>query len=321
MLPNINKFVSPNVNNENILHVITVISNACEFETRWKLMDEFIQRMVLTNNIALYIVEMVYNDQEFHTTHNTKYFTQNNISYLQLKCNDILWHKENMINLGIKYLFPCGWKYMAWLDGDIEFLNGDWANETIGKLQSYDILHLFESCFDLDKNKDTMFIHESFGTQWAKGIKTQMALKKQLIKLNHPGYAWACTRKFYDEIGIYDKGIVGHGDRIMALGIIGLASKAYGNVADCINFDIEQYINKYKNIKFGYVSGNILHYFHGFKKNRQYAERYEIIKNNNFTYNQITYDKHGILIWSEYATECIKNSLIEYFKIREEDEQ
>ena len=46
----------------------------------------------------------------------------NNKKHLQLNTNNIpLWHKENMINIGIRKLLPNNWKAVAWIDADIEF--------------------------------------------------------------------------------------------------------------------------------------------------------------------------------------------------------
>ena len=107
-------------NNEKIedkLNVISVISNVCEFKTRWRLMKEFIERMNSIQNINFYVVELAYDDQEFNVTNSS------NPNHLQIRTKYALWHKENMINIGIKKLLPSDWKSVAWIDGDIEFDN------------------------------------------------------------------------------------------------------------------------------------------------------------------------------------------------------
>ena len=42
------------------LHVITVISNVCQFKRRYELMEQFIKRMEGFNNVKIYIVELAY---------------------------------------------------------------------------------------------------------------------------------------------------------------------------------------------------------------------------------------------------------------------
>jgi hypothetical protein len=298
----------------NTLHVVAVVSNPCEYKIRWKLMKEFIDRMELTDGIELYVVEMVYNDQTFHITE------PNNTKHLQLRCSSILWHKENMINIGVKKLFPSNWQYMAWIDGDIEFTNKNWVSETIHKLNAFDIVQLFETCDDLDSSGIPMYIHKSFGSQWAISEKMQKALKKELIIPEHPGYAWACTRNFYDKIGIYDKSIIGYGDKIITYAIIRNKKLMYDVTLINANNDTIEYMNKFENIKFGFVNGKILHYYHGTKQNRQYFERAQLMLENKFDPTlQITYDENGILIPTEHMTDEFLEKILKYFKNRQED--
>ncbi len=42
-----------------------------------------------------------------------------------------LWHKENMINLGVKYSLPLDWQAMSWADADVEFDSAHWALDTL----------------------------------------------------------------------------------------------------------------------------------------------------------------------------------------------
>lgn len=99
---------------EDKLHVIAVVSNPCNYNIRYKLARDYLSRMEKEENCISYLVELVYGDQEFVLT------DPNNKRHLQLRANIPLWHKENMINLGIKYLLPEDWKAVAWVDADIE---------------------------------------------------------------------------------------------------------------------------------------------------------------------------------------------------------
>ncbi|ATZ80598.1 hypothetical protein BMW23_0551 [Bodo saltans virus] len=299
----------------NNIHVISVISNPCEYNVRWKLMNEFIERMQQTENIILYIVEMVYKNQDFTITNS------NNKNHLQLRCEHILWHKENMINLGVKQLLPYDWKYMAWIDGDIEFLNENWVNDTIKELQKNDIVQLFETCDDLDKNMIPMYIHKSFGEQWNKSDKHKKALQKELIQPDHPGYAWACTREFYDKIGgIYDRSIIGYGDRIIAYAIIQSFKNMYYDELENANNDALEYMKKFIGVRFGYIKGKILHHFHGKKENRQYDKRKFIMREHKFDpYTQIKYNDEGIIVPTDKMNNSFIEELIEFFKQRKED--
>jgi hypothetical protein len=67
-------------------------------------MNEFKERMNKVKNIKFYIVELAYEDQEFKITNST------NPNHLQLRTKYALWHKENLINIGISKLLPSDWK-------------------------------------------------------------------------------------------------------------------------------------------------------------------------------------------------------------------
>jgi hypothetical protein len=198
-------------NNEPIeekLHVIVVVSNPCLFGTRYILMKEFINRIeVEEKNVVLYVVELAYKNQNFIIT------DKNNKRHLQLRTDCPLWHKENMINLGVKYLLPKNYKAFAWIDADIEFENNTWAMDTLKILNgTKDIVQLFSHCVDMAKNKLTMRVFNSAGYQYTK----QNQYCGSGDNYWHPGYAWAITRKAYEKMGgLYEQAILGSGDNIM----------------------------------------------------------------------------------------------------------
>ena len=158
-------------NNEPIeekLNVIIVISNPCQYGTRYLLAREFVRRMELEeSNVDLYIVELAYNNQQFYVTE------KGNKKHLQIRTQTApLWHKENMINLGVKYLLPKKWKAFAWIDADVEFENATWALDTLKVLNGCkDVVQVFSHCVDMDKEKLTMKVFNSFGYQYAKKNK------------------------------------------------------------------------------------------------------------------------------------------------------
>jgi hypothetical protein len=101
---------------ETNLHVICVVSNPCLYKKRYELAIKFIRKMLKTDNVILYVVELVYGNEDFYITNST------NPLHLQLRTNTApIWHKENMINIGVNKLLPPEWKAFAWIDADIEF--------------------------------------------------------------------------------------------------------------------------------------------------------------------------------------------------------
>lgn len=136
------------------------------------------------------------------------------------------------------------------------------------------------------------------------------------------GFAWACTRKFYNSIGfIYDRGILGSGDFILSQSFFNFVNVACSRDDELLEYkkDISKHYNK-KDIKVGYIPTNIKHYFHGKKVNRQYADRNKILIKYNFDPNKhIKYDDSGIIIPTEMSKDFL-DDIMRYFMSRNEDE-
>ena len=98
-------------------YVVTVISNPVRYSRRWQLYKEFAHRMA-QQNIKLFTVECALGDRNFEIT------SADNPMNLQVRTKSELWHKENLINLGIRHL-PKNTKYICWIDADIEFQTED----------------------------------------------------------------------------------------------------------------------------------------------------------------------------------------------------
>ena len=104
---------------DDVLYVIAIISNPARFEKRYKLFKEFCKRMKTEKYVKLVTVELQQGCRPFATK-----------SMIKLRTDHEIWYKENLINIAVKHL-PHDWKYMAWIDTDLEFQNKDWARETI----------------------------------------------------------------------------------------------------------------------------------------------------------------------------------------------
>lgn len=308
---------------EDKLHVIIVVSNPCLYARRYILAREFIKRIECDEtNVILYVVEFAYGNQKFIMTE------KNNKNHLQIRVDIPIWHKENMINCGVQALLPSNWKAFAWIDADIEFESTTWALDTLKILNgSKDIVQLFSHALDMDKYKKTMTVFNSFGYQYTH----QKKYGSKGCEYWHPGFAWACTRKAYEKMeGLYEYGILGSSDNIMALSLIGNGIKGVdskstdGYKATVLNFQ-----NKVKNLRLGYVPGVIKHHFHGSKKNRKYTERWQILVSHLYDPFEHLDSEQGsntnnnkckVLIPSFKCSKDLISAIYNYFEERNEDE-
>ena len=301
------------------LHMIICISNPCQYMRRYRLAQDFKERMEKENDVILYIVELVYDlpgkiPQKHYIT------DSDNPRHLQLSTKTSpLWHKENMWNLGVA-LLPSDWKCVAFCDADISFENPHFAQDTLKVLNgTRDIVQMYSHCLDLNANLDAMSIFSSFGYQFSNNRK----YTRTGLNFWHPGYNVAMTREAYEQInGLYMHSILGSGDHNLFLCLLGNGtSSIMSNVSEGYKRSILCYQDKCKGLRIGYVNGIIKHYFHGTKKNRQYSERWKILVKHQYDpYKHIETDCQGLLVPSKECPSELLDDIMLYFESRNEDE-
>lgn len=305
--------IKNNIPIEEKLHMITCISNICNYSTRYSIARDFIKRIETNNSVLLYIVELCYNNQEFKTT------CSNNPRHLQIRTNQPpLWVKENLWNIGTS-LLPKDWKCVAFVDADIEFDNPHFAIDTLKILNgTRDIVQMHSHALDLDIKGDTMNIFSSFGHQ----VSMNRALNQTGPNYPHPGYNIAMSRKTYDKIGgLYQDSLLGSGDYNLCMSLVGKGIKSlHPNMSDGYKKSILEFEKKCKGLKMGYVPGLIRHTFHGHKNERYYNTRGQIlIKHQYDPYNHITIDFNGLMIPTVNCPQELLKDIYNYFKSRNED--
>ena len=206
-----------------------------------------------------------------------------NPRHLQVRTWDEIWHKENMMNLGIQRL-PSDWEYVAWIDADIQFQREDWIEETIHQLQHYMIVQMFQTAIDMAPDGCALATHYGF----CYSYHTNRPYTSKYYPNWHPGYCWAARREAIDYLGgLIDQAILGAGDRHMALALVGqgaasVEKRLHPNYHDMLSRWEEQ-ANRYIRRDIGFVPGSIFHHWHGKKKDRRYypAFRTKDIKTEN----------------------------------------
>ena len=318
---------------EQNLYVIAVISNPFRYKVRYALYRNF-EIYIKNSGAILYTVELAFNNRPFEVTQ------ENNPFHIQLRSDQELWHKENMMNIGVSRLPPNA-KYIAFVDADVTFSRPDWVNETLQQLQHYKVVQLFSHAQDLGPNFEPLFTHYGFcyrhvnkenpTINFIPGQCGEFHEASQFTKneIGHPGYAWATTRETLDKIGgIVENNILGSGDMYFARSLVGsLSVSPDGGLFPGINPQYSQWLLKYqervlKHIKknIGYVSGTLSHYWHGKKVNRGYNWRYKLLLKNNF--NPITdliKDSYGLIRIDEDNTQ-LRDDVRMYFLSRNEDD-
>lgn len=306
------------IDNETTLYVILPYFNFCKSRRRYILFMEFLERIKKYENIQIVISEAT-NTEEFDLPNDLEGL----YSHHGYKLNSEYWCKENLINLAVKQL-PLNWKYIAWIDADLTFLNENWVSDTIEALKESEFVQLFETAIHMGPHEEAMKIDKSFGymhkksnTEWRSDCK---------YGYWHCGFAWACNRYAYDKTnGLIDYSILGSGDYHMAMALINKVEESFPREKDRIHpsyyqklKDYEALIRIYK-IRLSYTPGTILHHWHGRREDRKYVERWNILYEHNYNPDQdIEYDEDGLLNLSNYGKR-MEMDIMQYFIERRED--
>lgn len=294
------------------LWIVTAVSNPARFRSRYDLYHRF-ERTCKSAGANLMTVELALGDRPFEVTEPNKF---NN---LQLRSWDEFWHKESMLNAGITRL-PRDWKYVAWIDADIDFVRPDWPEEIVHTLQHYEVIQCFQSAVDLGPDGEVIKAFESFMYSYVQGRPWPQG---QYYRQWHPGYAWAARREAIDALGgLIDYAILGSADHHMAWALLG----AVHHNAPNISKPYSKYLNVWqdralrhirKNV--GYMKGTINHHWHGRKKDRRYADRWKILQKYNYNPEwDIQRDWQGIYQFSDQGKR-MRNEIRAYVHSRNED--
>lgn len=326
------KFRQKYVPRQEILHIIVPLNNYMHFARRYELFVQFYNRIKKLPGTTLTIVEVALADEPFAITDQIAEFEKDlpadkHTTVVQMRTCDIIWHKENMINLGISML-PWDWKYCAWIDADVQFNNPRVVEDTIHQLRIHAIVQMFESAVNLGPRGETIDMYKSFCYQYlANGCNPPpKPAQMSAYAFWHPGFAWACTREAFETMGgLIDFAILGAGDHHMAYAFIGLVDYSYpGNVSESYQRKLREFQHRCGPLigNIGWTPGSIYHSWHGKFKDRRYRERWDILRECKFDPDRDIYrDYQGMIALRNHDARIqrMANLIILYFKQRNED--
>lgn len=321
------------------LYVVTVISNPQRFYSRYRLYQAF-EKMCADAGAVLYTVELALRDRHHEVTQH------DNPRHIQLRSPSELWHKENLINIGIGRL-PENWEYVAWIDADVQFARPDWVVETIHQLQHFKIVQMFSHAQDIgpqhDLGPDQKLSRpfQSFLCSFLEGEPLEgwsaVARKPGPGKpdhsgyaggakwwLWHTGYAWAARRSALADLGgLGDIAALGSADHHMAAALVGRVDDTIAQGMAPNYFDYwhrwQERAQRFINGNFGYVPGLLIHNWHGAKVNRKYVDRWRILLDEKFDpHHDLKYDPQGVLTLTD-RNPRLRSKIQAYFRQRNED--
>lgn len=286
---------------DNTLHVIGVIQNGARYHSRYRLFRQWLKKMQATQGVKVHVVESVFADRvaecDVDTNPNDGIY-----NYTRVHSRSEIWQKENLINLAVRYSLPRDWRYMAWVDCDVNFRNKLWAVNTIHQLQHFQVVQPWSDAVDLSFDGGVLQHFKSCGYYSAKHIpQAPSAQNPYKLPYGHVGFAWACTRHYYENIGkLLDFAILGAGDNHMAWSCLGKVDGTYNEAISqgykdaCLDFQRRAHYASGGII--GYTPGRLEHWFHGSKRRRGYWDRWQILVRHKYDpLKDLAYTNEGVI--------------------------
>jgi hypothetical protein len=280
------------------LWIISSFFNANGYKTKVRNCERFI-RSIERSGLNCVIVECAFGDMP--------YAMPESPYVLQVRCRDIMWQKERLLNVALSRL-PSQCSKVAWLDCDILFANPEWAVQASRMLDSYRVVQLFDKAIRLPQ-QHSFFSGE--GDVWTSFASVYQDSPNQLLRGDfanhgHSGFAWAARRDVLHEHGLYDACISGSGDHMMAHAFCGdWESPCIDRILGDNNPHREHFTDwcrrVYRNVRasVGCVTGTLLHLWHGDIDNRRYVMRNRELAALDFDpYQDIQINTAGCWDWA-----------------------
>lgn len=297
-------------------HVVAMVSNPIRFKSRYRLFEQWLAHM-RAHGVEPWICEVQHGERPFAVTE------PDNRRHLRLRTGNELWHKENAL-CEIVARLPEDWRYVAWIDADVEFQRPDWLAETAQQLQNYRIVQMFQTAVDLGPTGEALATHTGFAWSYVNDRPRRSGYYPHW----HPGYAWACRREAWDAMGgMIDFAILGAGDNHMAYAWIGAVQESVdaGMATPYVDalLSYQEQCERWVRRDIGFVPGTILHHWHGKKKQRYYQSRWKILTETRFDPRRdLKEDYQGLFQLADHGDVRsieLRDRIRKYFRSRMED--
>jgi hypothetical protein len=297
---------------------ITTYFNPVGYRTRRENYAAF-ARSLEAQAVPLLTVEVAFGDDPFELPASP--------TVLQIRGRSRLWMKERLINAAVSRL-PARCTAFAWLDSDLLFANNSWFSLLVEKLESYDIVQLFERVVHLPPGY-RYFRSENLGTDpglvaQATQVPDWLAQRRAgELPFAVPGYAWAARRSLFAGVDMYDRSILGDGDAFLAdclfesFGIYHYSSMLTAAMTDDMD-DWRRRAFGGRPARIGYLPIDAYHLWHGSFEHRQYCSKAEILLRHDFDPRQDLALEGEVYEWSS-AKPGLHAEVAAYFTTRRED--
>lgn len=253
---------------------------------------------------------------------------------VQIPGRDVMWQKERLLNVAVARLPPECDK-VVWLDADVLFAEDGWPARLERLLDEVPLAQAFTRVHYLTRDwQPGASVHEAIdftraalSKAVADGTPASAAFTRPMTGIRTQpaaGLAWAARRSLLERHGLYDAGISGGGDRLLA----SAAYRCFEVIASqhCMNERRQAHYRAWADRwadsvggSIGILDAEIFNQWHGDFANRAHGERHRRIDGLGYDpATDIALDEHGAWRWTSHKPE-LHAYLRDYFLARQED--
>ena len=290
------------------LAVVTSYFNPCGYRLRREHYDRFAENLD-RQGVPLFTVELTIRDRPA--------VLRQYPNVRILGSDQVLWHKERLLNLLIRSL-PSRFDKVAWIDADVLLQDPDWPAQVREVLRRVPITQLFSELLLLDR----------LGHPFSKRQGVASAAKRGHPGFHnlghfHPGMAWAARRELIDCHGLLDNHVLGGADSVMVCAMFGWWDHP---LIRAYHPSLQQAMLRWGESFYCDVRGRVealpirlTHLWHGDRAERKYVERIGWLARANFDpIADLDTDFQGLWRWRRPES-WIARRCEAYFKERRED--
>lgn len=303
--------------------ILTTYYNPSHYKVRSKLYNNFKNKILAlkdSQNLELLTIECALGLDNFEVTSPNKEPFE-----IQVRANHPLSIKENLLNIAWQKLLANKpllqkYKYVAWIDHDIEFFYDLWPKKVRNALGKHAIVQLFNQCQIIGMHNEILTQRTSFAAAYL-----QNPFNFQGANID-TGFAWATTTQRLFNLGsFYQDNILGLGDRHMAYGIIGNVNAGFPvKMSPGYEKSVFEWVKRaevafQKNL--GFVELKIKHHWHGKYENRNEQDRMNLLQKWGYDPLIDLNELPNKVLQLKEEKEGLIKEIADWFKNRNEDEE
>ncbi len=142
---------------------------------------------------------------------------------LELRAEHVMWHKERLLNIGIRSLLDRGFRKIVWLDSDVLFFEAEnWPWHVAAELERSHLCQVFSRVL-LKKTYGQPATLAVSGVRYFRDRGKLVGQNAVFPTLRWPGFyldgqtgfGWAARAGLLEQVPLYDAGVVGGGDKMI----------------------------------------------------------------------------------------------------------